>query len=50
MRKKIDKIREERIEMEIVVDAYGESERAMSWHYDECHHVGLFHLKKFCHR
>lgn len=33
MRKKIDKIREERIEMEIVVDAYGESERVMGWYY-----------------
>jgi|SRR6266568_8897671 len=30
---KVDKIREERIEMEIVVDAYGEEERAMGWYY-----------------
>ncbi len=31
--KKIDKIREHRIEMEIVVDAYGSEERAMGWYY-----------------
>jgi hypothetical protein len=29
---KIDEAREHRIEMEIVVDAYGEEERAMGWH------------------
>lgn len=28
-----DKQREHRIEMEIVVDAYGEDERAMGWYY-----------------
>ena len=28
-----DEAREERITMEIVVDAYGEEERAMSWYY-----------------
>jgi hypothetical protein len=28
-----DEIREERITMEIVVDAYGEEERAMGWYY-----------------
>ena len=28
-----DKQRERRIEMEIVVDAYGEDERAMGWYY-----------------
>ncbi len=28
-----DEDREERISMEIVVDAYGESERAMGWYY-----------------
>ena len=33
MRRKINRIREERIEMEIVVDAYDESERAMGWYY-----------------
>jgi hypothetical protein len=33
MSKKIDKEREERIEMEIVVDAYGSEERAMGWYY-----------------
>src|SRR4051794_23405584 len=27
-----DEVREERIDMEIVVDAYGEEERAMGWH------------------
>jgi hypothetical protein len=32
MAKKLDKAREERIEMEIVVDAYGPEERAMGWH------------------
>jgi hypothetical protein len=31
--RKIDKIREHRIEMEIVVDAYGSEERAMGWYY-----------------
>lgn len=30
---KTDKAIEERISMEIVVDAYGASERAMSWYY-----------------
>ena len=30
---KREKQREHRIEMEIVVDAYGEDERAMSWYY-----------------
>ena len=30
---KVNKIREERIEMEAVVDAYDESERAMGWYY-----------------
>jgi hypothetical protein len=30
---KVDEVREERIEMEIVVDAYGEEERAMGWYY-----------------
>ena len=30
---KINKIREERITMEAVVDAYDESERAMGWYY-----------------
>jgi hypothetical protein len=30
---KEDADREERIHMEIVVDAYGEEERAMSWYY-----------------
>lgn len=29
----IDKTREHRIEMEIVVDAYGSEERAMGWYY-----------------
>jgi hypothetical protein len=29
---KHDAVREHRIEMEIVVDAYGEEERAMGWH------------------
>jgi hypothetical protein len=33
-RAKIERIREHRIEMEIVVDAYGPEERAMGWH---CH-------------
>ena len=33
VRMKINKIREERIEMEAVVDAYDESERAMGWYY-----------------
>lgn len=28
-----DKIREHRIDMEIIVDAYGEIERAMGWYY-----------------
>ncbi|HOW64767.1 MAG TPA: calcium-binding protein [Verrucomicrobiota bacterium] len=31
-RRRIDKDREERIEMEIIEDAYDESERAMRWH------------------
>ena len=31
--KKVDKTREHRIEMEIVVDAYGSEERAMGWYY-----------------
>ena len=30
---KTDAEREKRIEMEIVVDAYGEEERAMGWYY-----------------
>jgi hypothetical protein len=30
---KIDKTREHRIEMEIIVDAYDETERAMGWYY-----------------
>ena len=30
---KVNKIREERITMEAVVDAYDESERAMGWYY-----------------
>ena len=30
---KIDKSREERIDEEIIVDCYGEAERAMGWHY-----------------
>jgi len=29
-----DEQREHRIEMEIVVDAYGAEERAMGWYYD----------------
>ena len=33
MTKKTDKIREHRIAMEIVVDAYGNGERAMGWYY-----------------
>jgi hypothetical protein len=33
MTRKIDKTREHRIEMEIVVDAYGSEERAMGWYY-----------------
>ena len=33
MAKKQDKIREDRIEMEIVVDANGPEERAMGWYY-----------------
>ena len=33
MAKKQDKAREDRIEMEIVVDAYGPEERAMGWYY-----------------
>ena len=33
IKKKIDKTREHRIEMEIVVDAYGTEERAMGWYY-----------------
>jgi len=28
-----DPVREKRIEMEIMVDAYDESERAMGWYY-----------------
>ncbi len=28
-----DKAREERITMEIIVDAYGPEEQAMGWHY-----------------
>ena len=32
-RPKPDRKREERIEMEVVVDAYGEDERAMGWYY-----------------
>ncbi len=32
-RMKKDKIREDRIDMEIIVDAYGEEERAMGWYY-----------------
>jgi hypothetical protein len=32
-RVKQDKSREERIDMEIVVDAYNEDERAMGWYY-----------------
>ena len=32
MAKKLNKDREDRIDMEIVVDAYGPEERAMSWH------------------
>ncbi len=32
-RKKKDPVREERITMEIVVDAYDEIERAMGWYY-----------------
>jgi hypothetical protein len=31
--RKIDKTREHRIEMEIVVDAYGSEERTMGWYY-----------------
>jgi hypothetical protein len=30
---KRDEIREKRIEMEVIVDAYNEEERAMGWHY-----------------
>ena len=30
---RIDKAREHRIDMEIVVDAYDETERAMGWYY-----------------
>lgn len=30
---KIDKSREERIDDEIIVDCYGEAERAMGWYY-----------------
>lgn len=30
---KIDKSREERIDEEIIVDCYGEAERAMGWYY-----------------
>jgi hypothetical protein len=33
MTRKIDKTREHRIEMEIIVDAYGSEERAMGWYY-----------------
>lgn len=32
-RPKLERQREERIEMEVVVDAYGEEERAMGWYY-----------------
>lgn len=32
-RPKREKIREERIDMEIIVDAYDEEERAMGWYY-----------------
>ena len=32
-RVKENKTRERRIEMEVVVDAYNESERAMGWYY-----------------
>jgi len=32
-RREKDEIREERITMEIMVDAYGEEEHAMSWYY-----------------
>jgi len=32
-RVKEDKVRQERIIMEIVVDAYGEEERALGWYY-----------------
>jgi hypothetical protein len=32
-RVKKDGVREERIAMEVVVDAYGEEERAMGWYY-----------------
>ena len=32
-KRKEDKAREHRIRMEIVVDAYGEQERAMGWYY-----------------
>ena len=32
-RSKTEPEREQRIEMEIVVDAYGEEERAMGWYY-----------------
>lgn len=31
--RKIDKTREHRIEMDIIVDAYGSEERAMGWYY-----------------
>jgi hypothetical protein len=30
---KINRVREHRIEMEVVVDAYGSDERAMGWYY-----------------
>lgn len=33
LRIKEDKVREDRIIMEIVVDAYSEEERAMGWYY-----------------
>lgn len=32
-REKKDEAREDRIAMEVVVDAYGEEERAMGWYY-----------------
>ena len=32
-RPKIDKAREDRIDEEIIVDCYGEAERAMGWYY-----------------
>lgn len=33
IKRKIDKAREERIDEEIIVDCYGEAERAMGWYY-----------------